>query len=260
MLQQCAKRLNTAAEAFQFAGLTGLTPAIKESLYRELGTAKIALTKHTHQHRKADERVQYCQRRKKQLYFSSAGLGALLLMVLVAASLAENFGLSGIVLILMGVGGWFVWQSFQTLEAKVSASSAELHGVQRELAQAEDTAAMLHERLRVFEASEASVRANATILCELADEFESVALRRLALSPPLVVPMDRKGPRDLIRVDRTKAAALGMSLDDSLLPIDLRSIAEPCSATSKYWIARPIGSGATEILSRCAAYFDVKQT
>jgi hypothetical protein len=139
------------------------------------------------------------------------------------------------------------------LAERISKSKRKSKKTQQELAGTKSQAKGLSDGLRVFEDEALRLRTTARSFCDLANQFETVALKRVTLSP--VVPMDRPGDAVLVRTDPVKAADRDVKLDDQLLPIDLRYLLQSSTAKSRYWVARRIKSAEGDMLSRSAAYF-----
>jgi hypothetical protein len=107
---------------------------------------------------------------------------------------------------------------------------------------------------RQFETHSAELREETRVFCLAVNAFEAATSRRLAFSP--AVPRRRAKTTDFIRIDDGEVTRDGLSVDRELLPADLKYfLTNGSPPASTHWLVKRLGSGASEILSRSAAYF-----
>ncbi len=254
ILQKCAKKLLADSGSFAFAGAKGLTPEVKEQIQEEIKTVKLEVDTHSKQLSIAKQRAKQSSEKITAVMRGSIG-GGVLILAIVAAMIVftDAIVMAAIILVIIGIGGWGVWQMLQSLEADKAKNLASAQAIGRQLAQAGVRSAELTDAMSLFEATVSELRRNTKSFCELVEQFEKTGLRRRTFAP--AAPVDRKGAQGLVWSDNVKAENLGIAFDAELLPLQLRFIVGFSTPKSKYWLARRVRSGEIEALNRSAAYF-----
>jgi tetratricopeptide (TPR) repeat protein len=256
ILQQCAARLSADSDAFTFDTDKGLTPAIGERIEEAIRTAKSQITTLNQQHAEARHKVKHSQEQRTAIVVGSLVGGVLLLAIAAIAVYSGVIDMAAtvIAILIVGVSLWVVLVKLQSLGATHSKTLEVIERIRNQVEREKSTLAELTDAMLRFKAQESKLRENTTSFCGLVDQFERTGLRRLTFSP--APPLDRKGNQEQIgRTDDAKASSLGLEVDVALLPVPLRFLVESSAPKAKYWLARRLTSGATETLSRSAAYF-----
>ncbi len=253
-LQKCAKKLMADSISFAFDEDRGLTPEIKEHIQEKIRAVKLEIDTHSEELREAKHGAKQASEEITAVIRGSIWGGLLiLLMAVTIALLTDVVVTAAILLVVIGIAGWGVWQRVQSREADKAKNLASAQAIEHQLGQLGTRLADLADAMSLFEATESDLRRNTKSFCKLVDQFETAGLRRLTFAP--AVPIDRKGTQDLVRSDTSKAENLGIAFDAELLPLQLRFVGGSSTPKSKFWLARRVRSGEIEVLNRSSAYF-----
>lgn len=254
ILRECAKKLLDDSKSFAFEEDTGLTPEIKEHIQEKIRAVKVEINTHSDQLKKAKREAERSSEKITALIRRSLlGCGLILAVALIIAMFTNVIVMALITLIIIGLGGWGVWQMVQSLESGKAKNFESARDIGRRLAQAEVKSAELTSAMSGFESAEWEMRRNIEIFCELVDQFEMASLRKRTFAS--ASPVDREGTKNVVWSDTDKAEKLGIACDLELLPLQLRSVAGFSTPKSNYWLGRLVESGEVKSLSRSAAYF-----
>lgn len=256
ILQKCARKLSADAIGFAFEGVKGLTPETKEHILEEIRTANLEVKNHSDQLKITNQKAE--QSSEITSAFISKGMWggvSILGVALIMTAFINVIVVAVVTLVIIGLGGWYFWQTFQSLEAGKAKNLSSARETDRRLAIANARSAELDDTMSSFEAAESELQKNTKTLCELVDQFEITGLRKRTFAPAVPVDRGKKGAQDLVWSDIDKANELGIAFELELLPPQLRSAAWPSTPKSKYWLARRGKSGELEVLNRSAAYF-----
>ena len=254
ILQECAKKLLADSVSFALDEDRGLTPEIKDHIQEKIKAVKLETDTHSEQLSMAKHGAKQASEEITAVMRRTIWGGVLILTIAAAiAVLTDVMVTTAITLTIIGIGGWSVWRTVQSLEADKTKNLASAQAIKRLLAEADRRLAELLGAMSLFEATESELRRNTKRFCKLVDQFETTGLSRLPFSP--AVPLDRKGTQDIVRSDAGKTEKLGIAFDAELLPLQLRFIVGSSTPKSRYWLARQVRSGEVEALNRSAAYF-----
>jgi len=253
ILQRCAKQLAKDAVVFEFGSRKGYTPDIKDQIQETINVTNEECSTLAKNIREADREAETLNEGKRRLMLTSLWVGGMTLILVVAAYLADYASVAIGLAAIGSLAGWLGYTTFKRLESNISAALIETNKLRRDLANAKSILIELKGELHSFEQGELGLRGNVHSFRDLVNQFESVALKRVTLSP--VVPMDRRGNSMLVRTDPAKAVELQVEIDSQLLTPDLSYLVENSAATSRFWVARRVRTATSEVLSHSAAYF-----
>jgi hypothetical protein len=253
MLQRSAKKIAKDAMAFNFEGHKGFTPDVREHIKRQMEISAKNVDESTKEIRQVAQNIGQINEQKTAFLKQAGWVGGSAIVIVLLSWLAGYAWVAVLVIVAMLAASLWMYSKFTTIEDSRSLAGSKGTTLNRKATQARDALKNLNQTLHSFEAEELKLRTNIHSFCELVDQFEAAALKRVTVSP--VVPMDRKGNQTIVRVDPIKASELAIEVDAKLLPADLRYLIGASDAKSGHWIARRVKSGTADVLSRSAAYF-----
>lgn len=125
--------------------------------------------------------------------------------------------------------------------------------LQHDLKAANERLSVAAEAASAFEHQLAPARAHLRRLCDLVNEFERTAAKRLAYAP--AVPPHRENTTDAVRI-KSDDDKIVLPRDTNLLPGSLAAlIGDPSPVVHTRWLACRIKTNDGEVFSRRAAYF-----
>jgi tetratricopeptide (TPR) repeat protein len=254
LMRDWAMALAGEVQSFAVGGFNGLTELTKGEIERLMESESENVAS-LGQNLTMEEEVMASAGRKT-LGIVVAGLIVALLVGLGIWNSASNANWSAfggfialMVVVLFGFGAAAnsVWSSHKTAAMNIERLNDQLQHVKSTLAGFVDAK-------RQFDTRSAEVREETRVFCLAVNAFEAATSRRLAFSP--AAPRRRAKATDFIRIDDGEVARDGLTVDRELLPADLKYfLTNGSPPASTHWLAKRVGSGASEILSRSAAYF-----
>jgi tetratricopeptide (TPR) repeat protein len=257
ILQKCARKLLADSACFEFGGAVGLTPEIKERILEKIRAVKLEIEDHSDQLKTTKNSAEQASEKISVLMDRAIWGGVLTFLVVALMALFVDVIIAIVTVAIIGVGGWYFWQTFQSLKAEKEKNLVLAKVADRRLTQAEARSADLDNTMSIFEAAESELQRNTKTFCELVDEFERASLRKRTFAPAVPVDRDRKGGQGPVWSNIEKAEDRGIPFELELLPPQLRLIAGPSTPKrgSDYWLALRVSSDGIEALNRSAAYF-----
>jgi tetratricopeptide (TPR) repeat protein len=253
ILQRSAKKIAKDAIAFEFEGNKGFTPDVREQIKRRREISATNVGELTKEIQQLAQNIGQINEQKTAFLKQAGWVGGIATVIVLLIWLAGYAWVAVLVILVMLAASLWTYSKFTTIEASRSLACSKGDTLKRKATQALDALKNLSQTLHSFEAEELKLRTNIHSFCDLVDQFEAAALKRVTVSP--VVPMDRKGNQTIVRVDPIKASELAIEVDAKLLPANLRYLIGDSDAKLSHWIARRVKSGTADVLSRSAAYF-----
>jgi hypothetical protein len=253
ILQRSAKKIAQDAIAFNFEGNKGFTPDVHEQIKGQMEISAKKVDETTTEIQQLAQNIQHINEQKTTFLKQAGWVGGSATVIVLVSWLAGYAWVAVLVIVVMLAASLWMYSKFTTMEDSRSLARSKGDTLNRKATQALGALKNLSQALHSFEVEKLKLRTNIQSFCDLVDQFEAAALKRVTLSP--VVPMDRKGNQTIVRVDPVKASELAIEVDAKLLPADLRYLIGDSDAKSSHWIARRVKSGTADVLSRSAAYF-----
>jgi tetratricopeptide (TPR) repeat protein len=254
LMRDWAMQLAEDVQSFSAGGFNGLTEVTSSQIDRAVESESANVASLGEKLKVEEEAM--ASAGQKTLVIGLTGLVAVLLLGIGIWNSASNasWGAFGGFIVLMvfvllgfGAGANAVWSNHETAAMNVTRLNGQLQHVKSALAGFVDAK-------RQFDLRASELREGTRVFCLAVNAFEAATSRRLAFAP--AVPRRRAKATDVIRIDDGEVARNAVAVDRELLPADLKYFfASGSPPTSTHWLAKRLGSGASEILSRSAAYF-----
>jgi tetratricopeptide (TPR) repeat protein len=250
LLQDWGTTLVDDVRTFKAGAFQGLTPETCETIVGEAERESaniVSLREKLENERKSEARAQW------QIRVTTVGLivGAILLLfALVAASEGGWTTFTVLLILCIVVIGVFLFGGGSSWSARALAT-ANSRRLAAQLERAVATHAGFVAVGREFDVEAARVSSETAAFCYIVDSFER-AVDRLPYSPGF--PWQRGNVKGIVRIKNKDVADGVLTVDNTLLPPELRHFARESPQCAGHWLAR-LTSAAPAIANRSKAYF-----
>jgi tetratricopeptide (TPR) repeat protein len=253
LLRQWASELSYNVTSFTADSFKGLTAATGEQIDQAVVGESLVVATLDEQTRAEKHRMTSAGAQRSNIAGTGLLVEAVIILGFVWAASSSSWGWVALAVALFLLAGAAFSTSLQAARDRHNAAFQKHDQLARQLQQARTRLAAVADAQRQFRARVIAVRAEAEVFCFVVRNFEETVLRRMPLSP--AVPWRRRGASQIVRIDSKNDVDPSLSFTNELLPPDLRAWVERDSLPGTYWLARRVGSGASAVFSRSAAYF-----